>query len=156
MADGLMHSIAGLDTVLDRLSRYPDKVQKRVATASLRKGANVLRDAARVRASALDDPDTKSDISKNIVTQSASRLGRENGGVAMRVGVLGGARPRSDKSTDANPGGSTQHWRMLEFGTQHIQPRPIFRPSIAESAQQVFEVTATEFSKRLDRLEINN
>ncbi|OFE11382.1 hypothetical protein PHACT_12555 [Pseudohongiella acticola] len=156
MTDGLTHSIAGIDDVVDRLSQYPDRVQKRVATAAARKGANVLRDAARLRASKLDDPDTPRNISLNIVAQSAARLGRENGGVAMRVGVLGGARPSSESGTDANPGGSTQHWRMLEFGTQHMPAQPIFRPAAAESQQAVFSAMADEFNKRLDRLERDN
>lgn len=172
MADGLKHRISGLDTTIDRMSRFPEKMQKRVATKAARKGANILRDAARKRARAIDDPSTNTSIAKNIVSQNASKLGRENGGVAMRVGVLGGARSYADTranrrsgkagqtyavdGSSTNPGGDTWYWRLLEFGTEHMRPRPIFRPAMIESQQLVFSTIASEFSQQLNQLELDN
>lgn len=103
---------------------------------SLRKGANVIRDAARNNAKRFDDPDTTDRIWKNITTQSGgSRLERKLGGPAMRIGVMGGAKSKKGGGTyqvggsKENPGGDTWYWRLLEFGTSKMRAQPFLRPA---------------------------
>ena len=171
MTDGLNHSISGVDNLVDRLSKFPSKLQKRVVTSAARKGAMVIRDAARQNAKAIDNPNTPTSISKNIAVQSASRLGRQNGGVAMRIGVLGGARSYSDTranrrkgqagatyKTDGdkgNPGGDTFYWRYLEFGAPGagVAPVPLLRAGAASSQNKAIDKITEEINKGLDKLE---
>ena len=159
MTDGLTFKMTGLDHLLGRMAKLPAAAEKKLARRAVRKGATVIRNAARVNARALDDPDTTEDISKNIVVQNAARLGRREGGVAMRVGVLGGAKAPAKASGEiagagkGNPGGDTYYWRFHEFGTQSIAPRPILRAAIASSEQAALTAIADELTKGLDKLE---
>lgn len=130
--------LRGVEGVIDNLSELESKVQKKVARSALRKAANVWRANARSNAKRLDDPQTPSSIPKNIITQTANKLGKQNNGVAMRVGVLGGAKAPADPSAPeggkGNPGGRTFYWRFLEFGTQDSPARPFLRPAMDVNA----------------------
>ncbi len=179
MTDGLTFKMQGLDHLLPRMEKFPPVVQRKLATRAVRKGATMIRDAARANAQAVDDPATPESIASNIVVQSASKLGRAAGGVAMRVGVLGGAKaPQSDREArkaerrrqrngtptleslgeiagagKGNPGGGTFYWRFLEFGTKDLPPKPILRPAVASTEQKALSAIADELNKGLDRLE---
>lgn len=181
MTDGMASTIVGIDSLVDRLTKLPEKLQRKVVTKAARKGAAVIRDAARANARAIDDPETSANIGRNITIQSATRLGRQNGGVAMRVGVLGGARApegtRAWRKTErrrkrngqasldslgefagagkGNPGGDTFHWRFLEFGAPGagVAPVPLLRAAAASSENKSLTVIATEISAGLDKME---
>jgi HK97 gp10 family phage protein len=159
VTDGLSFSMSGLDKVLDRMTKLPDHIQKKLAGRALRKGANVLRDAARANARALNDPGTPEDIAKNIVVQTATRLGKQHGGAAVRVGVLGGAKAPARASGEVegkgkgNPGGDTFHWRFLEFGTSNAPAKPIFRTAIASSESKAVAAISDQLNADLDKLE---
>lgn len=124
--------VRGLEDVLGRLRKLPDRIGNNAARRSLRKGANIIRDAARNNAKRVDDPESGNKIWKNIVVSGGGKKReRSAGGPVMRVGVLGGAK--SKKGGDAfatggsksNPGGDTWYWRLLEFGTSKMPAHPI-------------------------------
>ena len=160
--------IAGVDTIVDRLSKLTDKVQRTEARKAARKGAIVFRTAVRNNARRLDDPSTKENIAKNIVVQESRRQSKAAGGIVMRVGVLGGAKQyvrnvrnlqegRAGKTyktggSSANPGGDTFYWRFLEFGTQKMAARPFMRPAFAPNTQLATDATALGLSLSLDTL----
>jgi HK97 gp10 family phage protein len=141
--------IKGVNTIVDRLSTFPSKVQRREARRAARRGAFVFRDAVRANARRLDDPRTKESIAKNVVVQESRRQSKAAGGVVMRVGIQGGAR--KVKGSGA-PGGDTYYWRFLEFGTSKMPARPFMRPAFAGNEQAATDATATELSAGLDRL----
>lgn len=124
---------------------------------ALRKGANVIRDAARVNAKRIDDPTTAQQIAKNIVVKGGGpKREKQAGGPMVRVGVLGGARDMSAYGElkgkgKANPGGDTWHWRLLEFGTSRFPATPFMRPAMNDRAQAAFEAAAAEAQKQTDR-----
>lgn len=179
MIDGMKINLQGVNETSTRLFMIGKNLQKKVGSRAVRKGANIIRDAARANARAVNDPNTPENIEKNIVVQSASRLGRRNQGVAARVGVLGGARSpgsatarrkaerrRQREGTRSllelgeiqgagknNPGGDTWYWRLLEFGTQRIAPRPFLRPAVAQNEDAAITAVMSEIDKQLDRLE---
>lgn len=158
--------MTGTDQILKNLGALPERVGRNAMRRALRKGANVIRDAARVNAQRLDDNLTRENIAKNIVTQGGGRkFEKREGGPAMRVGVLGGAKSKRGGGTyavggsKANPGGDTWYWRFLEFGADQMDgPRPFMRTAMNEGAQKCFpvitEAMATETAKELAKLGI--
>jgi HK97 gp10 family phage protein len=162
--------ITGVDTLVDRLSTLPDKVQRREARRAARAGAVVFRDAARRNfvSQKIDDPDTPENIEKNIAVRESRRQGKRAGGIAMRVGVLGGAKQYVENirniqagrvgkkyrvgGSKKNPGGDTFYWRFWEFGTKKLRARPFMRPAFAQQTQAATDATALELSAGLDRL----
>lgn len=142
MADPI--NIQGLDAVLARMRDLPKEIQKKGATAALRKGANIVRDAARAGARRLDDPQTATNIAKNIVVQSSARAGKREGGVVMKVGVRGGAKVNKDPS-------NIGHWRFLELGNENNPARPFMVPALASNVQNVTNTVVAELMPQLDK-----
>lgn len=104
-------ALNGLNDLKDKLQQLADKRLRSAVFSALRKGANNIRDEA--KRNAPDDPITANSIAKNIVVrQSRKKYERMHGGLAVRVGVLGGAADRSSQGEiqgagSANPGGDT-------------------------------------------------
>lgn len=124
-------ALHGLDEILAKMRGMPDKLVKSGAKKAVRKGAVVVQKAAQVNARKFDRPQTPNSIPDNIAVQYSNPLSKKEGGVAYRVGVLGGAKKlyantRGNRrkgivgqQTNAT-GGSTWYWRFLELGTRHI------------------------------------
>lgn len=149
MAD-LTVNIEGLAEIERKLKQLPEKIGRNAMRRALRKGANVIRDAARSNAKRIDDPETREQIWKNIAVASGGRRReKEAGGVMMRVGVRGGARPtRGDNGT---PGGNTTYWRFVELGTSEARAQPFLTPAGAEKAQAAYDATAADMIKQIDK-----
>jgi hypothetical protein len=138
---------------------------------------NIVRDAARTKAKAIDDPATpKRKIFKNIVTNESARRGRAIGGIVMKVGVRGGAlayplmthgrgapfqprrKPRaSAKPPSPHPGGDTRYWRHQEFGWRHVGGkhvvgRKFMLQALIENSQKVADKIVQEINIGLDTL----
>lgn len=160
--------LEGLDDLLRKLDQLPDRVVTTALRRSLRKGGNVIKQAAVTKARALDDPATPQRIDENIVVQNGGRqFERREGGPAVRVGVLGGARKYADTRFNRrkgkvgqqyetagsrdNPGGDTWYWRFLEFGTSKMHARPFMRPAMDEGAGAAFEAIAADMPAQIDK-----
>lgn len=170
--------LEGLDDLLAKLQQLPDRIGNNAMRRSLRKGANVIKQAAVTKARALDDPQTGDAIYKNITVQGAGRKReQQEGGPMMRVGVLGGARKQKlSKSGEyskrrrqrlgiqsldqlgeiagagaGNPGGDTFYWRFLEFGTSKMKAKPFMRPAMNENDGAAFNAIAADMPKQIDK-----
>ena len=143
-------NVEGLAEIERKLALIPDRIGNRALRRALRKGANVIRDIARNNARRIDDPETREMIAKNIAVQSGGRK-REKaaGGVMMRVGVMGGARPMRER--EGLPGGNTTHWRFVEFGTSDTRAQPFMRPAAAEGAGKAVEVIVQAMNTEIDK-----
>lgn len=146
-------TVRGLDDILGKFKKLPERVANNAARRSLRKGANVIRDLARNNAKQIDDPQTRDAIYKNIATQSGGRRReRAEGGLVMRVGVMGGASSNKySKDASGNPGGDTRHWRYVEFGTSEMPAQPFMRPAIPAGGEKAAAVIAEDLNKQLDK-----
>lgn len=51
------------------------------------------------------------------------------------------------EKSEGLPGKGTQHWRLLEFGTENSRARPFMRPALSNNTNQAI----AEFGKQLDR-----
>lgn len=176
MADSITVNINGLSDLVIKLRRFPAALQKKGLTKAMRKGATVVRKAAIAGAQRVDRTQTPEKIFKNIVVQTATRLGKRNHGVAMRVGVLGGARSTSRdavrarrrrarsgiKSLDElgeiagagknNPGGDTWYWRFLEFGTSRFAAKAFMLPALEQNTERTIDVITEALKKEIDQL----
>lgn len=143
-------TITGTEQIVRNLKLLPERIGRNAMRRAIRKGANVIRDQARINARQLDDNLTREAIYKNIVTQGMGRKReRQSGGVGMRVGVLGGAR--KGRGGDSNPGGDTFYWRYLEFGTSEIAARPFMRPAMSSQAGKAFSTTLEAMKAETDK-----
>ncbi len=139
----------GLDDVQKRLKQLgSDKVAKRIARKASRQAMNIVRDAARDNAKAIDDPETAERIWKNIGTQSGKTRNRSE--VRMRVGVRGGAS-FSNKNPPKTSGGDTRYWRWIEYGKTGVPAAPFMRPALSSNIGPVIERFAQVFNAELDR-----
>src|SRR3546814_13295167 len=81
--------LRGLEDVLKKMRTRGPKLQKKGLRQAARKAMNIVRDAGRVNAQAIDDPETAENIAKNITVREKSKQSRRIGGVVMSVGVMG-------------------------------------------------------------------
>lgn len=138
MADQITARLQGLKPVTDKMLGLAPKLRRKGLRKAARQAMNIVRDDAKARARAMDDPETAEKIWRNIVTQESARQGQREGGVVMKVGVRGGAGSNQhSKDASGNPGGDTRHWRYLEFGTQHNPPAPFMRPAFSTKVNAV-------------------
>lgn len=137
--------IEGLEPVLKKMKALSTQMQKKGVSAAGVKAMRIVRDAARAKARAFDDPRSPSNIAKNIQTRRDANGGRRVGGVVIKVGVVGGARPQKGNK-------DTGHWRMLEFGTSHMAAQPFMRPALANNIGPVTNKFVAELDKEIDKI----
>lgn len=141
--------IEGLDEVLRKMKLLGDPRRTRnAATRAARKAMNVVRDAARQNAKAIDDPETSEKIFKNIKV-SAGRM-KDKSQVLMRVGVDGGAS-FSNPTPKPTSGGDTRHFRWVEFGSAHQPATPFLRPALSQNIENVTSRFVTSFNDEIDK-----
>jgi len=151
--------IEGLDAVLARLGQLQGKEMKKAVTASLRKGANLVKKDAAMRAKSFDDPSTPAQVFKEIVVRTGKVRNRED--VRLRIGVKGGAQ--NYKNTKQNRrlgrvgnsyegGGNVYWWRFLEFGTSKMAARPFMRPALAENTDKVIALFKDTLGPAIDKV----
>jgi HK97 gp10 family phage protein len=144
--------VKGLAEIERKLKLLPQRLGQNAMRRALRKGANVIRDAARANARRIDDPETREAIYKNIaVAGGGRRRERAAGGVMMRVGVRGGARPLKKGTDTGLPGGNTTHWRFVELGTSQSRAQPFLTPAGVEKSQAAYNAIATDAIKQVDK-----
>lgn len=123
--------LTGLDDLKRKLCELPKRVETKVVRVALKKGGEIIRDAAISRA-----PDDTGLLKKNIVYRA---LGSKKGQV--------GIRKQAQKHVD-NPqnrrlrrvgkrfyvDGPAFYGRFLEFGTRNMPAHPFMRPAFDATA----------------------
>lgn len=132
-------NIEGLDELNRKLQQLANpRKAKSIARKAARQAMNLVRDAARSNAKAIDDPETREKIHKNIVTQGGKS--RNSNEIVMRVGIRGGAAMNQHSNRAALSGlsgGNTTYWRMIEFGNSHQSAVPFMRPALSQNLDKV-------------------
>lgn len=149
MADDIQFSLIGIDGLLSKLATVNDEVKRKTGRTALRRAAEMVANNFREGARRWDDPDTGRSIADNIVLRWNGRLFRRTGDLGFRVGVLHGAVLVKNGSTEKSA--PTPHWRLLEFGTEHIAADPVARPALEGHIAEVTNEFASQFEKGLDR-----
>lgn len=151
MADQVQFSILGLKEVLDKFEGLPKAFKYKGSRFALRKAANLVAEKARENARRLDDPETASVIADNIAVRFASRRFKTTGDVMFRIGVMGGANLKKRDASEGLPGKGTQHWRLLEFGTEKMPAQPFMRPSLEQNINEATNEFVTQMDKWITR-----
>ena len=141
-----IHGIDELNRKLKLLAS--SNAAKRIARKAARQAMNIVRDAARVNAKAIDDPETVEKIWKNIAVSGGKT--RNQNEIVMRVGVRGGAS-FSNKNPPKVSGGDTRHWRWIEYGSAHNVAVPFMRPALNNNIQEVTNKFSSVFDAELDK-----
>ncbi|MFJ3121044.1 HK97-gp10 family putative phage morphogenesis protein [Pseudomonas protegens] len=149
MADDIQFSFIGIDSLLSKLATVNYEVKRKTGRTALRRAAEMVVNNFREGARRWDDPDTGRSIADNIVLRWNGRLFRRTGDLGFRVGVLHGAVLVKNGSTEKSA--PTPHWRLLEFGTEHIAADPVARSALEDHIGEVTNEFATQFEKGLDR-----
>lgn len=138
--------IEGLDPVLKKLKALSsDKFRLKGVRAAGTKAMRIVRDAARAKAKTFDDPDSPSNIAKNIQTRNDAKAGKREGGVVIKVGVVGGARPAKGNK-------DTGHWRFVEFGKEGVAARPFMRPALESNINKVTDTFVSSLNTEIDKI----
>lgn len=139
----------GVEELSRRMKLIADsKTAKRIARKAARQAMNIVRDAARNNAKAIDDPETSEKIFKNIKVSAGKT--RNPNEIKMRVGVDGGAS-FSNPNPKPTSGGDTRHWRWIEYGRTGVPAVPFMRPALANNIQQVTNKFSEVFNAELDK-----
>lgn len=125
-------TLKGVDDAIERLTQLPEKVQRSSVRRAARAAMKIVRDDAVDRANQIDDPNTPRNTADFIVIREGTIKGRREGGIVMRVGVMGGAR------YDKNSPNPTQ-WRFIELGTEHSRAQPFMRPALDNNVPDVIQ-----------------
>jgi HK97 gp10 family phage protein len=136
--------IEGLDPVLKKMKNLSVQMEKKAVRSAGVKAMRIVRDAARQRARQFDDPSSASNIAKNIVTRNDAKGGKRVGGVVIKVGVVGGARPAKGNKDEG-------HWRLVEFGTSNMRAQPFMRPALENNVGKVTETFVAALNAEIDK-----
>lgn len=148
MAD-VSFQLEGLDALLGKFEAINYDLKRKGGRSALRKAAKVVADKAKQNAERIDDPETGRSIAANIALRWNGKVFKQSGDLGFRVGVLHGAVLKNGGDTSANA--PTPHWRLLEFGTQHMAAQPFMRRALADSIAEVTRTFITEYEKNIDR-----
>ena len=149
MADGVEFSLTGMESLLAKLEVIPKDLKKKAGRAALRKAANVIVKKAKAGARRIDDPATGRSIADNIALRWNGKLFKRTGDLGFRIGVVYGAKLKDhpDKAKNA----PTPHWRLIEFGTEHMAAQPFMRPAVESSINDVVATFGIEYEKAIDK-----
>lgn len=144
-------NIQGMDQLKRKLEQLSNpKKAKQIARKTGRQAMNLVRDAARLNAKAIDDPDTREMIQKNITVQAGKT--RSSNEIKIRVGVKGGAgKNQHSVSTAGLSGGDTRHWRYVEFGTSKMPAVPFMRIAFSNNLDRVSSKFVEVFNTEMDK-----
>lgn len=140
MANELQWNLEGLGPVLAKMEQVKGLPKMKATRFALRKAANVVRDAAQIGASYIDDPSTDENIAKHIVVRNDGQYFRQTGDLKMSVGV-----------NRRGEGKKVFYWSFVELGTEHSRAKPFMRPALSENTDKATSEFLREFEKALTR-----
>jgi HK97 gp10 family phage protein len=144
MATEVTFALTGAEAVQRRLQQFPLKLQRKALRAAARSAMKIVQASARANAKRIDDPESRTQIWREIKTQ-AGRM--KEPGVIMRVGVMGGAVSSKSKTPP-------WYWRLIELGTEHQRAQPFLRPALDNNAQAVASKFVSELNAQIDKLSV--
>lgn len=136
--------LKGTESAVAKIKAVSREIATKGVRAAATRAMRIVRDAARNTAKGFDDPETESKIAPAIVTRYDGKASKREGGVVVKVGVMGGARAlRGDEDEG--------HWRHKEFGTSKMPAEPFMRPALANNVQQVTDEFIREIEPQIDK-----
>lgn len=150
MADSIEFNIEGLDALLGKLESVSYDIKRKGGRSALRKAAQLVAEKAKAGAAQVDDAATGRSIAANIAMRWNGRLFKRTGDLGFRIGVMHGAAIKTPGNPDAGLNGPTPHWRLIEFGAQHMAAQPFMRSALADNISAATNAFVTAYSKSID------
>lgn len=153
--------VEGLDGVLAQMKGVSLQVRGKVGRAAVRKGAVVVREAARAGWRQVDREGTPNKIHENVAVQFAGKTFRATGDIMFRVGIKGGAKQYTNNTGNRRQrrvgkvyatGGSTFYWRFVELGTSRQPARPVMQPALFNNGSAISQAMVAEFVRQFAKL----
>lgn len=148
MVDKVEFNLTGLEELRAKLIKLGKDTEFKGARFAGRKAANLIKEAAKLNAAKVDNPETPNNISSNIASRFSPSEFRRTGDTKFRIGVLGGAK--EGQNNDGNQGGNTFYWRFIELGTSKEMAKPFMQPALADNIDNATNEFTKQFSRWLD------
>ena len=139
----------GMEQLIRKSRGLSHAVRVRLARNAVVAGAQPIKKQARQNALSLDDPETGRSIAKNVAVRYRKKLSEQSGNPTASVGVLM-TRGRIPKGNPDKPE-NTNHFHLLELGTEKMAAQPFLKPAALQAAQQVPQAIATNLERGIDR-----
>lgn len=147
MADWITYKLKGAEELSRVFRTLPQELQRQVVVPAAKDAMDIVRQDAVRRASAIDDPRTIPDISKNIALTEDTKYFNETGSTKISVGVR--------KTRRGQRGGNTYYWWWVELGTSRSRAQPFMRNALGQNQQAVFQEFLSVAKFQLIRLGLN-
>lgn len=125
-----MSEVKGLEDVLKKLKKLPEKIQKRVVTGAIRAGSKPIIQEA-----------------KNLVPTKTGTLKKSIGVVKRR------SRDKNITHFSVAPLKKKGGWyaHFVEFGTSKMSAKPFMRPSFEKKGEESIKFVREYMKKRVDK-----
>lgn len=143
----ITYKLTGSDKLSAVFKTLPQEMQRQVVVPAAKDAMDIVLKDAIQRASAIDDPRTIPDISKNIALIEDTKFFNETGGTKISIGVR--------KTKRGQRGGNTYYWWWVELGTSRIRAQPFMRNALGQNQQAVFQEFLSSAKYQLIKLDLN-
>lgn len=143
----ITYNLKGADELSRVFKTLPQNLQRQVVVPAAKDAMDIVLKDAIQRASAIDDPRTIPDISKNIGIIEDTKFFNETGSTKISVGVR--------KTKRGQRGGNTFYWWWVELGTSRIRAQPFMRNALGQNQQAVFQEFISSCKFQLVKLDLN-
>lgn len=140
----ITYNLKGADELSRVFKTLPQELQRQVVVPAAKDAMDIVLKDAIQRASAIDDPRTIPDISKNIALIEDTKFFNETGATKISVGVR--------KRKRGAGGGNTFYWHWVELGTSRSRAQPFMRNALGQNQQAVFQEFISSAKFQLIRL----
>lgn len=142
----ITYNLKGADELSRVFKTLPQEMQRQIVVPAAKDAMDIVLKDAIARASAIDDPSTAPDISKNIAMVEDTKFFNETGSTKISVGVR--------KTKRGQRGGNTFYWWWVELGTARSRAQPFMRNALGQNQQAVFQEFLSSAKFELLRLNI--
>jgi HK97 gp10 family phage protein len=143
----ITYNLKGADKLSAIFKTLPQEMQRRIVVPAAKDAMDIVLKDAIARASAVDDPRTAPDISKNIALVEDNKFFEETGSTKISVGVR--------KTKRGQRGGNTYYWWWVELGTARSRAQPFMRNALGQNQQAVFQEFLSSAKFQLVKLDLN-
>lgn len=143
----ITYNLKGADELSRVFKTLPQEMQRQIVVPAAKDAMDIVLKDAIARASAIDDPRTAPDISKNIALVEDKKFFEETGSTKISVGVR--------KTKRGQRGGNTYYWWWVELGTARSRAQPFMRNALGQNQQAVFAEFLSSAKYQLIKLDLN-
>lgn len=143
----ITYNLKGADKLSAIFKTLPQEMQRQIVVPAAKDAMDIVLKDAIARASAIDDPRTAPDISKNIALVEDKKFFEETGSTKISVGVR--------KTKRGQRGGNTYYWWWVELGTARSRAQPFMRNALGQNQQAVFAEFLSSAKYQLIKLDLN-